>query len=73
MMGFKEEYMKTTDTVKLLEMLKLATKNGNVDKEMIHHFNEMIKKQALELYGERDPDIIYENTEFLRKSLREKH
>ncbi|RYL93455.1 hypothetical protein EWI07_07595 [Sporolactobacillus sp. THM7-4] len=43
-MGFKEEYMKTNNTVKLLEMLQIATKNGTVDKEMIHHFNKMYSK-----------------------------
>ncbi|MCL1632432.1 hypothetical protein M3N64_10930 [Sporolactobacillus sp. CPB3-1] len=40
-MALREKYMKTDDAVKLLEMLKIATKNGTVDKEMIHHFNKM--------------------------------
>lgn len=68
----KEDFLKIKDPVKLLEIMKKLTQK-EMDSEMYQHFNVMVKKQALEFYGKSDPDVIYENTEFLRKSLREKH
>ncbi|WP_146550995.1 hypothetical protein [Rummeliibacillus sp. SL167] len=46
-MGFKDEFMKIDDAVKLLDLLKEAQPKGLVDKEMIRHFNEACKKQTV--------------------------
>lgn len=46
-MGFKDEFMKIDDAVKLLDLLKEAQPKGLVDKEMIRHFNEACKKHTV--------------------------
>ncbi|MCL1632431.1 hypothetical protein M3N64_10925 [Sporolactobacillus sp. CPB3-1] len=69
--NLRDEFLKTEDPHQLFDLYKRLP-HEQLDKEIAQHFNDAVKKQALELYGERDPNVIYENTELFRRSLGEK-